>query len=72
MIKSSVKPPSTIDALAWHAKRVGTSYGKLTAKLTSEEIQEIYSEYMEMIRKRQEEERIRIEKSKADKARAKK
>lgn len=67
MAKNSVKSPSIIDALAWHAMRTGTSYGKLSATLTSEAIQRIYAEYEEMVRNRQEEERIRIENAKSKK-----
>lgn len=50
-----------LEALAWRASELGTSYGKLSAALTSQQIKEVAAEYLKMCRKRQEQEQRRLQ-----------
>ena len=53
-----------LDALAWKARELGMSYGKLSAALTPEEAEAAAAEYRELCRRRQEEEELRLRQAK--------
>ena len=53
-----------LDALAWKARELGMSYGKLSVALTPEETEAVAAEYRELRRRRQEEEELRLRQAK--------
>ena len=57
-----------LDALAWKANQLGTTYGKLSAALTPEEAEAAVAEYRAMCCERREEEELRLRRSKEKRA----
>lgn len=60
-----------LDALAWKAKELGTSYGKLCVALTPAEAEAAVAEYKALCRRRQEEENLRLRQAKERKSKKK-
>lgn len=57
-----------VDAIAWEARKQGVSYGVFSAMLKEDRKQQIYKAYESHLEEKQEAEKIRLKKCKANRA----